>query len=215
MNHVTATRTAKLRFLDARKLGPNDPRQIVITVELCRGEGCAPHKTVHLQPCPRYTELSITAEVWYPGDRHNDPGQCGQCIDTVREHWGAHNPLVTELCEIWERWHLNGMTAGTHAQNEHLRAHPPEPPSYPVGYYEKACATLKEAGLYEDQGYTYGSAWLVEELPQDVIKRLGEICRELGDTPFKLCAKCGDVLLDPQLAPEHAERCEACSDGEF
>jgi hypothetical protein len=67
-----------------------------------------------------------------------------------------------ELLDIWNRWHLNDMKSGC----EHQRAlgwtsydeHPSEP-----------CPVC---------GYKYGSAWLREEVPADVLEWL----RELPDT---------------------------------
>lgn len=38
--------------------------------------------------------------------------------------------------------------------------------------YTKACDALAEAGLLYDNGYKYGSSWLKEELPEEIIKYL-------------------------------------------
>lgn len=89
---------------------------------------------------------------------------------------------INHLCTIWNRWHLNGLCAGTRAQRDYLREHPPEPPFYPTSHYEKACKILKAADLYVDRGYKYGSAWLVEPLPEDVERLVVRICRAFGAT---------------------------------
>lgn len=41
--------------------------------------------------------------------------------------------------------------------------------------YTKACEALEEVGLLYDNGYKYGSSWLKEELPTEVIKYLFSI----------------------------------------
>jgi len=168
-----------------------EPCKVKLEIELRRKETCAPHLSIDLEECLRCTELSICALVWYTGDRANDPSSAGQCVDVVREYFGGHEVefpntsrppdldscSINELCDLWERWHLNAMIAGSRAQRDHLEANPPQEPFYPVSYYEKACEILKAANLYEDRGYKYGSAWLSEPLPVAVMARIGEICR--------------------------------------
>jgi len=155
----------------------HEPAKAVIEVWLARKE--ASSLNIDLEPCGTYTALSIVADVYYPKDRKNDPSECGQCTETIREFWGSDSK-VAELCDLWNRWHLNGLRAGTRVQGEHLRENPPQPPFFPESHYEKSCKILETAGLYEDRGYKYGHRWLVEDLPKDVLKRLGELCRELG-----------------------------------
>ncbi len=38
--------------------------------------------------------------------------------------------------------------------------------------YTKACDHLKAKGLYVDRGYTYGSAWLCEIMPDEIIAEI-------------------------------------------
>ena len=116
------------------------------------------------------------------GDCH---GGCGQ---VVMHEWkiteyapGWDSELVAKFREVWERWHLNYIVAGSPAQMEFLRANPVTF-KYPESYYEKARESLTAAGLQPDAGYvrdgkpySYGSAWLREELPQDVIDFLASL----------------------------------------
>lgn len=86
----------------------------------------------------------------------------GQCIDSVKDI------IPGVLAEIWERWHLNDMRAGTPAQEEALRE---VKDSFDrLNWYDNACAYLENKGLLVDNGYRYGSKWLTEELPADVIE---------------------------------------------
>lgn len=79
--------------------------------------------------------------------------QGGQCQDRLRELAPEH----ARLYDLWQRWHLN-----------HLRP---------------ACCHQR-TGSYDDpeireqvcpEGYRYGSAWLVEPLPEDVLGQIREM----------------------------------------
>lgn len=75
---------------------------------------------------------------------------------------------VLKVQSIWNRWHLNDLRAGTPKQEEFIR-------EWKLSHrydYTKACEALEEAGLLYDNGYKYGSSWLKEELPTEVIKYL-------------------------------------------
>lgn len=75
---------------------------------------------------------------------------------------------VLKVQSIWNRWHLNDLRAGTPKQEEFIR-------EWKLSHrydYAKACEALEEAGLLYDNGYKYGSSWLKEELPTEVIKYL-------------------------------------------
>lgn len=88
----------------------------------------------------------------------NCRGSAGQCQDEIRKGvpkapWTKE--MVDKLCDIWDRWHLNDMRAGC----EHQRALGWKGESY-IG---KPCPVC---------GYKYGTAWLKEEVPSDVIEWL-------------------------------------------
>lgn len=86
----------------------------------------------------------------------------GQCLDDAKEL------LPERLVQIWEYWHLNDMRAGTFAQEQALKE---VKDSFDrLDWYTQACAYLESIGLLYDNGYKYGSAWLTEELPEDVIE---------------------------------------------
>lgn len=111
--------------------------------------------------------LSITG---VEGPRRNGDckGSCGQCIDALDQLTSAEVDTA-KLREIWKRWHLNYMRAGC----EHQRAlgwksydeHPSEP-----------CPTC---------GYKYGTSWLHEDVPAEVIAYL-ESLPAADDCPWKL-----------------------------
>lgn len=85
----------------------------------------------------------------------------GQIHDEVREI------IPARLYEIWKRWHLNDMRAGTFVQEEILRQ--AKASGVSLNDYDDACNYLQRFDALVDDGYKYGSKWLKEELPQEVI----------------------------------------------
>lgn len=120
--------------------------------------------------------LSITGVIG-PQANGNARGSCGQILldtsaadITPADGWTRED--VDRLADIWERWHLNDCTAGTPAQEEHLRTLKGQFPGYPVSHYDWAKEELAKVGLQPDGDYSYGSAWLYEEVPADVLEWL-------------------------------------------
>jgi hypothetical protein len=119
--------------------------------------------------------LSICGDIW--NGHHTDCISCGQNIDEIASLF-PHKKTVQRIKAIWERWHLNDLKAGSPNQEEYLRRHPVQI-TYPESHYDKTCGILKEAGLNPDvaylhngKPYEYGSSWLTEELPQEVINEV-------------------------------------------
>jgi hypothetical protein len=73
------------------------------------------------------------------------------------------------MIQIWKRWHLNDTRAGSQKQEEFLREYPI---SGTKDRYDLACSALDKAGLLIDNGYKYGSAWIHEQLPSEVISEI-------------------------------------------
>lgn len=83
---------------------------------------------------------------------------------------------LNEFLRVWRKWHLNDMKAGTPAQTAELEKH--KFPGYPKSHYDWALEVLTQAGLQPDNGYSYGSAWLKVEVPNEVL----DFLRTLPDT---------------------------------
>jgi len=200
-------------------------RRADITIELRKVQ--TDRRTVQLKPISEYTELSISSRLWQ-GVRDVGGGQClemvrewfGQRVprnefakqNEPESGWGNSAALTSEyavyqqrheallkILEIWERWHLNAMCAGTDRQREALK-------DCASKLYDKQCKHLEGRGLLVDDrrelppdtrgdawsagynigvdrrpvGYKYGTAWLVEELPQEVLRELDIACRAFG-----------------------------------
>jgi len=85
----------------------------------------------------------------------------GQIYDEVREI------IPARLYEIWKRWHLNDMRAGTFVQEEILRQ--AKASGVELNDYDDTCNYLQRFDALVDDGYKYGSKWLKEELPREVV----------------------------------------------
>lgn len=87
--------------------------------------------------------------------------------------------MLTQFLCIWRKWHLNDTQAGTPAQMAELEKH--KFPGYPMLHYDWAKETLTKAGLEPDNGYSYGSAWLRVDVPDEAL----DFLRALPDTDKK------------------------------
>ena len=63
------------------------------------------------------------------------------------------------------------MRAGTMKQETFLREYRVNHPDCKMSY-DLACQILSGADMLEDEGYRYGTAWLTEEVPGEVIAYL-------------------------------------------
>lgn len=131
---------------------------------------------------PEYVELSICGSVW--NARHSDIVCGGQCLDTINHYKSQLSDPDTfaVLYDLWKRYHLNGMHAGTPEQEAAIEEWKAAGNRYD---YKAACEMLKERGLYEvnytglsvgrrynNEPYKYGHAWLIQELPGDVLLKV-------------------------------------------
>lgn len=94
---------------------------------------------------------------------------CGQIVNELTEiteyaeGWTAAD--VLKLGTIWEKWNLNDLHAGTPLQRETIRKfQSADNPSY-----DEQVKILSANGILIDNGYLYGSQWLYESLPNEVL----------------------------------------------
>ena len=145
----------------------------------------------------REPNLSLTG-VEGPTRNGNAWGSCGQIgghrpfrdeglrIDVRAEGWTRE--MVDQLDEVWSRWHGNDMRAGCEHQRAERWNERPIDPTKPLSVYGKHFEGQRQdswnmlgwvrpdehpEGLLtkpcEVCGYKYGSAWLNEPVPQDVL----------------------------------------------
>lgn len=105
------------------------------------------------------------------GDAYGSCGQIKDYLDIIDHFCGEWDKSSCDfLADIWNRYHLNDMHAGTIAQenciDDYLK-------KWGDRYdYNLACEILEASGLLYDDGYKYGSAWLFRPVPQTAIKWL-------------------------------------------
>lgn len=177
----------KVAYFGTRKM-----HAVELEVELRKKKNTtAPYLDIHLQPCPEFVELSITGSIW--NNLRTDCLSCGQNLETIADFF-PNNKRVERIVAIWKRWHLNGMKSGCAHQIAEGWDKRPIDPSKPTDAYvdqgdghrgwnmliwlprsEKHPNGLLGAPC-PTCGYKFGTSWLVERLPDDVIKEIRELC---------------------------------------
>ena len=154
----------------------NGTTRVYLTLEL-RKHARADHKrTVDLEKCPlEYHELSICGSVKCTGSWEGG----GQCQDTIRElirdakrieyEGEATHSTLLEILDVWDRWHLNDMHAGTREQELAIKEWQAAGNKYD---FTEAQVMLVRKNLHPHRGYSYGSAWLLEPLPPETEVRI-------------------------------------------
>lgn len=122
-----------------------------------------------------YVEVSIVGDVW--NNTETDIIRGGQMQEGLLEY--IDNKKTRRIVKLWKRWHLNDMKAGTRLQQECLATYGKDE-RYD---YDIACKRLADNDLYNDRGYKYGHAWLLEVVPDDV---LIELCELFGADVYAL-----------------------------
>jgi hypothetical protein len=126
----------------------------------------------------RKPRLSLSGVVGpYPSG--NAAGGCGQinpaAIESLAPGWTP--AMLERLWGAWKRWHLNDMRAGC----EHQRAEGWGEKELVLANGEKKLSTWVTPAEHPDGvlckpcpvcGYKYGTAWLCEEVPAEVLEFL-------------------------------------------
>lgn len=110
-----------------------------------------PQQTIDHEPIVRYERLTIVGEV-LTTRRHIASGQVHADLALITRPapgWGPDDRA--RLGEVWARWHLNDLRAACAHQTPPAGRNDPDPAPCPR------------------TGYRYGTAWLVEPLPADVL----------------------------------------------
>ena len=120
--------------------------------------------TIEHEVITDYWEFSASGGLW----RNGSEDTFGQMLhyltkldpDRLAPGWNKVTD-VRSLRTIWERWHLNGMNAACAHMTDDVLVY--EPDGY--GGQRISCSGT----VCPETGYTYGKAWLVEPLPDEVI----------------------------------------------
>ena len=103
------------------------------------------------------------------GEISND--SFGQNLDLMYK-LNKDNDLFCEIYKYWKKYHLNDLQAGTQQQAEILK-------KCPSTDYDDRCEFLKEHDMYVDRGYTYGSKWLTQIIPDNVVSEIKKLIIEV------------------------------------
>ncbi len=116
---------------------------------------------------------SFTASVNVWNHTHTDIVAGGQMLDAVElSQIEARSSLFATIKELWRKYHLNDIHAGTPEQEEAL-----EKANLLSGNdFDKVCEFLKNIGLYEveyeGKPYRYGSGWLHFPIPKKDLEKI-------------------------------------------
>jgi hypothetical protein len=93
----------------------------------------------------------------------------GQCFDGLLQYINQldDKKLFVEIWELWKKWHLNDMHAGTEKQEKALKNF--------NGDYKAQCEYLEKKGLLIDDGYKYGTSWLFRKIDKNDLIRIAKI----------------------------------------
>lgn len=123
-----------------------------VTIDIELRETVGEFTDIHHKKHNKILELSICGNIWNP--RKTDIYTGGQCLDTILDYF-PYSKKVSRIAEIWERWHLNALKAGcTHQKQGDYSNHE---------IAQQVCPHT---------GYKYGTSWLYEEIPEDVIEEI-------------------------------------------
>ena len=157
---------------------------VTVTISLTHHGGEFIDKNGRTGKTPEYEEFTAS------GDIYNACGtnivSCGQCLETIAEY--IDDPVFMQILNLWRKYHLNGMHAGTPEQEAFVERYLADmkkaDPNYRYDYTEVKEA-LKAANLltveytgkttdrmYDHEPYTYGHGWVVNDLPESVLEEI-------------------------------------------
>lgn len=140
-------------------------RHIIFNIELRETKPARDWET--LQEIAAPVELSICGAYRLGGCSCQNLDTIQKYADRVKEN---DKELYNFICDIWSRYHLNTLKAGTKKQIQTLAK--ASASLLWVSEYETACEYLKNKNILEDRGYIYGRGWLVEQIPADIIQKI-------------------------------------------
>jgi len=144
--------------------------EVTIEIEIKRNNT----KDINLNPVLNgYSIFRMSANVY--NSKHTDIIAWGQMCDKLPKLF-PNNKDVKRLVEIWENWHLNDMNSGTKKQMDAVEKWEQNGNKYD---YTKVCEYLKSIDLHIDNGYQYGTSWLLNPLPSEIETEVNNIIERL------------------------------------
>lgn len=151
-----------------------DGLSVALSVELVHKFTEYERETIWHQRTHSLTELSISANVG--GNSAGAYG--GQCPEVLLEMKDSVLSVdeLKKLKDIWDRWHLNDMHGECIHQDK--AAHCAEVGGWLQG--DEWTKMVEEQTAKCPIRYSYGSKWLVEPLPFEVVRFIQGLARKLG-----------------------------------
>lgn len=151
--------------------------------------------------------LSISGVIG-PKSNGDAKGSAGQILTSLRDEIataeGWDRPTIDRLADAWGAWHLNDMRAGCEHQRAEGWDKRPIDPTKPTDTYgthyegQRSPSWNMLAWVRPDEhpgglltapcptcGYRYGSAWLTEEVPTDVLDFLRSLPEATKHYPWE------------------------------
>lgn len=106
----------------------------------------------------------------------------GQCLDTIKEITSLKDdPLFNNIFDMWKKYHLNDMHAGTPKQEAAIKKARQDGTLQSYDY-DVVKSYLKSINLYYDESYehngkayAYGTGWLYEEIPPNDLEKIKKL----------------------------------------
>ena len=162
--------------------------------------------------------FSASADLW--NSNRSDILMGGRCFDNLLNNYPElkDNDVFMETYDLWSKYHLNGMHAGTPEQEKAIEEWMKERKAQGNEYdYKSACEYLKSIGLYEvpvatidleanpqfkdaEEGamYEYGHSWLKEKIPEQDVERIESLIKKGVVKDTSMYTKMMDDL-EPEL----------------
>lgn len=140
-------------------------RHIIFNIELRETKPARDWET--LQEIAAPVELSICGAYRLGGCSCQNLRTIESYADRVKEQ---DKNIYNFIVNVWGRYHLNTLKAGTKKQAQTLAK--ASAALLWADNYADACQYLKDKNILEDRGYKYGSGWLVEQIPADIIAKI-------------------------------------------
>lgn len=150
-----------------------DGTRVIVEARLSWQDPARDWQTVDHRTVTDPVGLSVSGEAIEKHQR--EASSAGQITDMAADvtapapGWSLEE--IAELVAIWRRWHLNTLRAA--CSHMDIATLVREPDSY--GGTRIATGAANTCPV---SGYTYGAAWLTEELPAEVIERMRHLMRD-------------------------------------
>lgn len=130
--------------------------EAVVEIRLEKKSVWSPYQSISHEQKPEGYEtikLTFSLTIWQPRKKDITAWYSGNGFS--ESGLFKHNKKFQRLCELAARWHLNAMKPGC----EHQITGPCNNPTI----MSQVCP---------ESGYKYGSAWLFEEVPQEIVNEI-------------------------------------------